>query len=97
MVLACVEPGRRAATGVRCLLSYLLWWQGGEEGLWSGGPRRTRHRQESPYGWALGDTPAGAGILSACTVVPTGPHALVFPAVGKAMDVFQGEEGECRA
>ena len=39
----------------------------------------------------------GLGILSACTVVPTGPHALVLPAVGKSMDVFQVEEGECRA
>ena len=36
----------------------------------------------------------GLGILSACTVVPTGPHALVLPAVGKSMDVFQVEEGE---
>ena len=39
----------------------------------------------------------GLGLLSACTVVPTGPHALVLPAVGKSMDVFQVEEGECRA
>ena len=39
----------------------------------------------------------GLGLLSACTVVPTGPYALVLPAVGKPMDVFQVEEGECRA
>jgi hypothetical protein len=39
----------------------------------------------------------GLGIFSACTVVPTGPHVLVLPAVGKSMDVFQAEEGECRA
>jgi hypothetical protein len=39
----------------------------------------------------------GLGILSACTVVPTGPHALVLPAVGKSMDVFQEEEGACRS
>jgi hypothetical protein len=39
----------------------------------------------------------GLGILSACTVVPTGPSVLVLPAVGKSMDVFQVEEGECRA
>ena len=39
----------------------------------------------------------GLGMLSACTVLPTGPHALALPAVGKSMDVFQGEEGECRA
>ena len=39
----------------------------------------------------------GLGLLSACTVVPTGPSVLVLPAVGKSMDVFQVEEGECRA
>ena len=39
----------------------------------------------------------GLGMLNACTVLPTGPYALVLPAVGKAMDVFQAEEGECRA
>jgi hypothetical protein len=39
----------------------------------------------------------GLGILSACTVVPTGPSVLVLPAVGKSMDVFQEEEGACRA
>ena len=39
----------------------------------------------------------GLGILSACTVVPTGPSVLVLPAVGKSMDVFQVEEGACRA
>ena len=39
----------------------------------------------------------GLGILSACTVVPTGPSVLVLPAVGKSMDVFQVEEGTCRA
>jgi len=33
----------------------------------------------------------GLGILSACTVVPTGPSVLVLPAVGKSMDVFQGQ------
>ena len=39
----------------------------------------------------------GLGILSACTVVPTGPSVLVLPAVGKSMDVFQVEEGACRS
>jgi hypothetical protein len=39
----------------------------------------------------------GLGILSACTVLPTGPNVLVLPAVGKSMDVFQAEEGECRS
>ena len=39
----------------------------------------------------------GLGLLSACTVAPTGPNVLVLPAVGKPMDVFQAEEGECRS
>jgi hypothetical protein len=39
----------------------------------------------------------GLGILSACAVLPTGPDVLVLPAVGKPMDVFQAEEGECRS
>jgi hypothetical protein len=39
----------------------------------------------------------GLGLLSACTVVPTGPSVLVLPAVGKFMDAFQAEEGECRS
>ena len=48
-------------------------------------------------GVRLGILLLGLGILSACTVVPTGPSVLVLPAVGKSMDVFQGEEGACRA
>ena len=39
----------------------------------------------------------GLGIFSACTVLPTGPSVLVLPTVGKSMDVFQVEEGECRS
>jgi hypothetical protein len=39
----------------------------------------------------------GLGLLSSCTVVPTGPSAFVLPAVGKPMDVFQTEDGECRS
>ncbi len=39
----------------------------------------------------------GLGILSACTVIPTGPSVLVLPAVGKPMDVFQADEVECRS
>ena len=38
----------------------------------------------------------GLGLLSACTVLPTGPSVLVLPAVGKPLDFFQTEEGECR-
>ena len=36
-------------------------------------------------------------ILSACTIVPTGPSVLVLPAVGKPMDVFQADEAGCRS
>jgi hypothetical protein len=39
----------------------------------------------------------GLGILSACTALPAGPGVLVLPAVGKPMEVFQTEEGECRS
>ena len=39
----------------------------------------------------------GLGFLSACTVLPTGPSVFVLPAVGKSMDVFQVEEGQCRS
>ena len=39
----------------------------------------------------------GLGLLSACTVLPSGPNVLVLPAVGKPLDLFQVEEGECRA
>jgi hypothetical protein len=39
----------------------------------------------------------GLGILSACTVLPAGPNVLVLPAVGKPLDVFQAEDGECQA
>src|SRR2546426_5270069 len=39
----------------------------------------------------------GLGILSACTVMPTGPSVLVLPAVGKPMDVFQTDEVGCRS
>jgi hypothetical protein len=39
----------------------------------------------------------GMGLLSACAALPTGPSVLVLPAVGKPMDAFQAEEGECRS
>jgi hypothetical protein len=39
----------------------------------------------------------GLGLLSACTIVPTGPSVFVLPAVGKSMDVFQAEEGACQS
>ena len=66
------------------------------EGLWSGRPGLTR-QEESTYGYAMGGLLLGLGLLSACTVVPPGPNVLVLPAVGKSMDVFQAEEGECRS
>jgi hypothetical protein len=45
-------------------------------------------KRKAPMGVRWGILLLGLGILSACTVVPTGPHALVLPAVGKSMDVF---------
>ena len=53
--------------------------------------------RRAPMGVRWGTLLLGLGMLSACTFLPTGPHALALPAVGKSMDVFQGEEGECRA
>ncbi len=38
----------------------------------------------------------GMGLLSACAVVPTGPSVLVWPAVGKPLDLFQADEIGCR-
>jgi hypothetical protein len=57
----------------------------------------TTAKRRAPMGVRWGMLLLGLGILSACTVVPTGPHALVLPAVGKSMDVFQVEEGACRS
>ena len=54
-------------------------------------------KRRAPIGVRWGMLLLWLGMLSACTVVPTGPHALVLPAVGKSMDVFQVEEGECRS
>src|SRR5262249_1129481 len=52
-------------------------------------------KRRAPMGMHWGMLLLGLGILSACTVVPTGPSVLVLPVVGKSMDVFQGEEGAC--
>ena len=46
-------------------------------------------KRRAPMGVRWGMLLLGLGILSACTVVPTGPSVLVLPAVGKSMDVFQ--------
>src|SRR5262245_11875557 len=54
-------------------------------------------KRRAPMSVRWGMLLLGLGVLSACTVVRTGPSVLVLPAVGKAMDVFQGEEGACRA
>src|SRR4029453_11294235 len=54
-------------------------------------------KRRAPMGVRWGMLLLGLELLSACTVVPTGPSVLVLPAVGKSMDVFQVEEGEGRA
>jgi Glycine-zipper domain len=36
------------------------------------------------------------GLLSACTIVPTGPNVLVLPAPGKPLEIFQTDEVACR-
>jgi Glycine-zipper domain len=36
------------------------------------------------------------GLLSACAVVPTGPHVMVLPNVGKPFDQFQVDDVVCR-
>src|SRR5712671_5812009 len=86
------------AAGVLRLLSYLLWWRGGWRGcgLIGLGSHNNAQRR-APMGVRWGMLLLGLGMLDACTVLPTGPYALVLPAVGKSMDVFQVEEGECRA
>jgi outer membrane lipoprotein SlyB len=35
-------------------------------------------------------------LLSACVVVPTGPHVMVLPNVGKPIDQFQVDDVVCR-
>lgn len=65
---------------------------------WSG--RRGAHdtaRRSAPRGVRWGMLLLGLGILSICTVVPTGPSVLVLPAVGKSMNVFQVEESACQS
>jgi hypothetical protein len=92
--------GDREAGGIRCAVSAIL--SPGVEGVGRGcglaglGSHDTAKRR-APVGRRWGMLLLGLGLLSAYTVVPTGPHALVFPAVGKSLDVFQGKEGECRA
>ena len=39
---------------------------------------------------------AGALLLGACTVMPTGPTALVMPGRGATMDRFRFDDNECR-
>jgi len=39
---------------------------------------------------------AGALLLGACTVMPTGPTALVMPGQGATMDKFRYDDNECR-
>ena len=39
---------------------------------------------------------AGALLLGACTVMPTGPSVLVMPGTGRSMDNFRYDDNECR-
>jgi hypothetical protein len=39
---------------------------------------------------------AGALLLGACTVMPTGPSMLVLPGTGRSMDKFRFDDNECR-
>jgi Glycine-zipper domain len=39
---------------------------------------------------------AGALLLGACTVLPTGPSMLVLPGTGRSMDSFRYDDNECR-
>lgn len=39
---------------------------------------------------------AGALLLGACTVMPTGPSVLVMPGRNASMDKFRFDDGECR-
>jgi hypothetical protein len=39
---------------------------------------------------------AGALLLGACTVLPTGPSMLVLPGTGRSMESFHYDDNECR-
>ncbi|WP_246793143.1 YMGG-like glycine zipper-containing protein [Burkholderia perseverans] len=45
--------------------------------------------------WALAAA-AGAGLLSACAVMPPGPSVMALPGTGKTFDQFQADDGNCR-
>jgi hypothetical protein len=61
-----------------------------------GSPQRRRRRKEVRC-TSGGVLLLGLAILSACTVMPTGPSVLVLPTVGKSMDVFQTDDVGCRS
>jgi hypothetical protein len=68
------------------------------EELWSGRRRRTRHRQEeSTYGCALGYIAAGAGDPQRLYRRPDWTARARVTSGRQVYDVFQVEEGECRA
>jgi len=71
---------------------FVYTWVMGTPGVEYHSEKRREHM--STRWWVL---LLGLGLLSACTVLPTGPSVLVLPAVGKPMDVFQAEEGGCRS
>ncbi|MDN2698117.1 glycine zipper family protein [Janthinobacterium sp. SUN073] len=35
-------------------------------------------------------------LLTACTVLPEGPSAMVLPGTGKSLEQFRGDDGSCR-
>ena len=90
----------REARGSRCSLCYDIGCNGGGCGgsmVLVGVGAHDTARGEHLWVTLVVCCLLGLGIFSACTVVPTGLHALVLPAVGKSMDVFQVEEGACRS
>ncbi|TAM05767.1 MAG: hypothetical protein EPN70_07505 [Paraburkholderia sp.] len=38
-----------------------------------------------------------AGLVSACSVVPTGPSVMALPGAGKTFDQFRADDAQCRA
>ena len=90
------QEGERQQDAPSAMISAVM------EGVWRScglvgvGAHDTAKRR-APMGVRWGMLLLGLGLLSACTVVPTGPHVLVLPAVGMPMEVFQAEESECRA
>ena len=62
------------------------------------GGRRFRHgrRSETMRIRDITGIVAGALLLGACTVLPTGPGVLVLPGTGRSMESFRYDDNECR-